>query len=112
MNKLLKYIFFVFLLFLPEACSDWLQVEPESEVTREEFWQTGNDVQAVVAGTYKALAGCAERLCKWGELRGDLIVPGQNITSDDRRIMDGFIYPENDLNRWNKLYRTINFANT
>jgi hypothetical protein len=94
------------------ACSEWLQVEPESELTRDEFWQTGNDVQAVVAGTYKELAGCVERLFKWGELRGDLIVPGQNISPDDRRIMDGFIYPENDLNRWDQLYRTINFANT
>jgi len=112
MNKYYKHILFLILLFVAGSCSDWLQVEPESELTREEFWQTGNDVQAVVAGTYKELAGCVERLFKWGELRGDLIVPGQNISSDDRKIMDGFIYPENDLNRWNKLYRTINFANT
>ena len=102
----------LYLYFLSRACSEWLQLEPESELTREEFWQSGDDVQAVVAGTYKELAGCVERLFKWGELRGDLIVPGQNISPDDRRIMDGFIYPENDLNRWNQLYRTINFANT
>src|SRR5512133_2311921 len=98
MNKYYKHILFLILLFAAGSCSEWLQVEPESELTREEFWQTGNDVQAVVAGTYKELAGCVERLFKWGELRGDLIVPGQNIISDDRKIMDGFIYPENDLN--------------
>ena len=107
-----KHIRLLFLVTMLGACSEWLQVEPESELTREEFWQTGNDVQAVVAGTYKELAGCVERLFKWSELRGDLIVPGQNISPDDRRIMDGFIYPENDLNRWDQLYRTINFANT
>mgnify|MGYP001226994486 CR=1 FL=1 len=94
------------------GCSEWLHLEPESELIREEFWQTGDDVQAVVAGTYKELAGTVERLFKWGELRGDLLVPGSNISSMDRRIMDGFIYPENELNRWDKLYRTINFANT
>jgi starch-binding outer membrane protein, SusD/RagB family len=94
------------------GCSEWLQLEPESELTREEFWQTGNDVEAVVAGTYKDMTGYVEKLFKWGELRGDLFIPGQNIESDDRKMMDGFIYPENELNRWNELYRTINFANT
>ena len=112
MDKWRKHIFLLLALSIPGACSDWLQLEPESELTREEFWQSGEDVQAVVSGTYKELAGCVERLFKWGELRGDLIVPGQNISPDDKRIIDGFIYPENELNRWNQLYRTINFANT
>ena len=112
MGKWFKYILFLLLVAMPGGCSEWLQLEPESELTREEFWQSGDDVQAVVAGTYKELAGSVERLFKWGELRGDLIVPGQNISADDRKIMEGFIYPENDLNRWNQLYRTINFANT
>ncbi len=94
------------------GCNDWLQLEPESELIREEFWQTGEDVQAVVAGTYKELAGAVEHLFKWGELRGDLLVPGGNISPEDRRIMDGFIYPENSINKWDQLYRTINFANT
>lgn len=94
------------------GCSDWLQLEPESELIREEFWQTGDDVEAVVSGTYKEVAGTVEKLFKWGELRADLMVPGANISASDRQIMDGFIYPENPLNRWNQLYRAINFANT
>jgi tetratricopeptide (TPR) repeat protein len=94
------------------GCSDWLQLEPESQLTREEFWQSGDDVEAVVAGIYKEMTGLVEELFKWGDLRGDLFVPGQNISPDDRRVMDGFIYPENGLNRWEQLYRAINFANT
>ncbi len=100
------------LLILSAGCSDWLHLEPESELIREEFWQTGEDVQAVVAGAYKELAGTVGLLFKWGELRADLFIPGANIGADDRKIMDGFIYPLNDLNRWDRLYRTINFANT
>jgi len=80
MNKWLKYASLVFALSFFSGCSEWLQLEPESELTREEFWQSGDDVQAVVAGTYKELAGCVERLFKWGEIRGDLMVPGQNIS--------------------------------
>ncbi|HEX2395626.1 MAG TPA: RagB/SusD family nutrient uptake outer membrane protein [Bacteroidales bacterium] len=112
MKKWLKYASLVIGLIFFSGCTEWLQLEPESELTREEFWQSGADVQAVVAGTYKELAGCVERLFKWGEIRADLVVPGQNISEDDRKIMEGFIYPENDLNRWNQLYRVINFANT
>jgi hypothetical protein len=112
MNKWFKYIFLLLLLVMAVACSEWLQLEPESELTREEFWRSGDDVQAVVSGAYKELAGGVEKIFKWGELRGDLMAPGQNISPDDKRIMDGFIYPENEMNRWNLFYRTINFANT
>ncbi|KPK83557.1 MAG: hypothetical protein AMS27_12490 [Bacteroides sp. SM23_62_1] len=112
MKRLLRNILLIFTLSLFPGCSEWLQLEPESQLTREEFWQSGDDVQAVVAGTYKEMAGLVDKLFKWGELRGDLFVPGQNISADDRRIMDDFIYPENDLNEWDLLYRTINFANT
>ena len=112
MKRWLKYFVPILFVQLLVACSDWLQLEPESQLTREEFWQTGDDVEAVVAGAYKELAGLVEELFKWGELRGDLFVPGQNIGSDDRRIMDDFIYPENELTQWEGLYRTINFANT
>lgn len=112
MDRKRGYIVLLILSLLPLECSDWLQLEPESELTREEFWQTGEDVEAVVAGTYKELSGMVVSLFKWGELRADLIVPGSNISSSDLQVLDGFIYPENPLNRWSQLYRTINFANT
>ena len=112
MKKWIKNIFVFFFLVSLTACSEWLQLEPESELTREEYWQSGNDVEAVVAGTYKEMTWLVEELFKLGELRADLFVPGQNINTDDRKIMDGFIYPENEMNRWNQFYRTINYANT
>lgn len=112
MRRKITHLSAVLMVLLSGGCSDWLQLEPESELTREEFWQTGEDVQAVVAGAYKELAGTVEKLFKWGELRADLMAPGANISATDRQIMDGFIYPENPLNRWDQLYRTINFANT
>lgn len=112
MHRAIRHTIILLLGLFYWGCSDWLQLEPESELTREEFWQTGDDVEAVVAGTYKEMAGMVENLFKWGELRADLMVPGANISNTDLQIMDGFIYPENPLNRWNQLYRTINFANT
>lgn len=99
-------------LLLLTTCSEWLQLEPESELIREEFWRTGEDVQAVVAGTYKSFAGAVTTCFKWGELRADVFLPGGRIKTDDRKIMDGYIYPENTLTKWNQFYQTINYANT
>jgi len=112
MKRWSKYPILLFVILFLGGCSDWLQLEPESELTREEFWQSGDDVEAVVAGAYKEMAGMVEKLFKWGELRGDLLEPGQNVDPDDRRIMDDYIYPENENNKWGELYRAINFANT
>jgi hypothetical protein len=100
------------LLFGLFSCSDWLQLEPESDLTREEFWRSRGDVEAAVGGTYKELAGTVTSCFKWGELRGDILIPGSRIYIDDRNIMDGNIYPENGLTRWDGFYKTINYANT
>ncbi len=102
----------VSLLFGLSACSDWLQLEPESDLTREEFWRSQGDVEAAVGGAYKELAGTVTNCFKWGELRGDILVPGSRIYIDDRNIMEGNIYPENGLTVWDGFYRTINYANT
>jgi hypothetical protein len=112
MKKWFINILILIILIFNNGCSEWLQLEPESQLTREEFWQTGDDVEAVVAGSYKELTSLVDKLFKWGELRADLFVPGLNVGVDDRKIMDGYIYPENGLNRWDQLYRTINYANT
>jgi starch-binding outer membrane protein, SusD/RagB family len=100
------------LLLALSSCSDWLQLEPESDLTREEFWRSQGDVEAAIGGAYKELAGTVKTCFKWGELRGDILVSGSHIDIDDRNIMDGNIYPENGLTEWAEFYRTINYANT
>jgi hypothetical protein len=108
----MKKFLLIFSLVLAASCSKWLQLEPESELTREEFWRTGLDVESVVSGTYKELAGAVSTFFKWGELRADIMIPGSRISTDDRNIMDGHIFPANPLAEWNQLYRAINYANT
>jgi len=107
----LRVIFLVGLFSLT-TCSEWLHLEPESDLIREEFWQTGDDVQAVVAGAYQALTSTVTICFKWGELRGDVFLPGGRIEIEDRNIMDGYIYPENTRTKWDAFYTVINYANT
>jgi starch-binding outer membrane protein, SusD/RagB family len=105
-------LIFLLLPGLLASCSDWLQLEPESELTREEYWRTGNDVEAVVAGGYKELANSVTTCFKWGELRSDDFVPGNHIGTMDKNLMDGNIYPVNDNAKWSSFYRIINYSNT
>ncbi len=53
MKSWIKTVLILIMTASLPGCSEWLQLEPESELTREEFWRTGDDVEAVVAGTYK-----------------------------------------------------------
>ena len=94
------------------ACSDWLQLEPESDLTREEFWKSGSDVEAAVGGIYKQMALNVTFCFKWGEIRGDNFIPGSRIGVDDRNVMESNIYPENGLTDWSGFYKAINYANT
>ena len=50
MTKNLKYIILAILALQLSACSDWLTLEPEDGVTREEFWQTKEHVNSAGTG--------------------------------------------------------------
>jgi hypothetical protein len=102
----------IWLFFTLGSCSDWLQLEPESDLTREEFWHSGADVEAAAGGIYKELAANVTSCFKWGEIRGDIFLPGIRINTDDLNVMESNIYPENRLCQWGGFYKTINYANT
>ena len=92
----IRYILILILVILHTGCADWLYLEPESELIREEFWQTGDDVEAVVAGTYKELRylegpmGPAGILDKYMEVR--------QIESDGTKATNVIVYCDDPLN--------------
>lgn len=102
------------------SCDEWLYLEPEEGVIREEYWQSEDDVFAAVMGCYASLLGNAiggsgysipEMVFLWGEIRGDLAVPYRNKT-EFRNIYYGDILADNPVCRWNTFYQSINFCNT
>jgi hypothetical protein len=115
-----KKIFLVSLCFLfLTGCNEWLYLEPENGIIRQEYWQSKEDVQAAVMGCYASLLGNAqgsgynvpELLFIWGEIRTDMVVP-HRLRSDFLYIYNGDILPDNGVCRWNAFYRTINYCNT
>lgn len=122
MQTKIKTILAIFILFVSAtSCDEYLDLKPQDGIIRDEFWKTKEDIQAAVAGIYSSLLQSppgvtdltmTEYLFMYGELRGDMIAPGQFVTTDQRDIMNSNITPSNSLTNWDAFYRTINYCNT
>jgi hypothetical protein len=106
-----KITLIAILLLFQLSCGDWLEQLPPQGLTREEFWKTKEDVESVLMGAYSIFASMDGQLFKYGELRGDMITDDVNMSEDDRKIMEGNIYPDNELCNWAKFYQVINDCN-
>lgn len=117
-----KYIYrslFIILFALCTGCDSWLALEPQDAITRQEFWQTKEQVQAAMIGCYASLLGTtdnqrsiAESMFLWGEMRGDMVVPNTSAIGAELEVVNGNILATNALANWRSFYKTINYCNT
>jgi hypothetical protein len=122
MQTKIKTILAIFILLVcTVSCDDYLDLKPQDGIIRSEFWKTKEDIQAAVAGIYSSLLKpppgvtdltMTEYLFMYGDLRGDMVAPGLNVTEDERDIMNSNITASNSLTNWDAFYRTINYCNT
>lgn len=111
MKKLNFIIIALVLIF--SGCTEFLTLEPQDELIREEYWKTEDDVVAVLGTTYSRLGDNLVEIYRWSELRGGL------LTKDERRVspnsLEFFNYNVNEFNehvKWDDFYDVINLANT
>lgn len=111
----MKKLIFIFAALIGlNSCTEWLDIRPESEVVLEDFWQTEDQAQAVLASAYRGLTldATMDKLLVWGELRSDNVVSGNSITLDMLRILNVNITPTNSYANWGDFYSVINYCNT
>lgn len=111
MKTKLKYILIGLMLVAQFSCDRWMDLLPPSGLTREEFWQTKEDVESVVMAAYRASAELHERMFIYGEARADLITYDWQTDWNLRRLMEGNITVDNYLNNWDGFYKVINYCN-
>lgn len=103
------------LLLFQVSCSDFLEVEPQNEITLENFWNEKSDVNNIVTGCYSALQSknVISRMMVWGESRSENIVEGQNIERDVnlQKVLKENIDASNSYTTWNDFYTIINRCN-
>lgn len=115
----------ILFLLLDTSCSKWLDLQPIDGITKPEFWQTKEDLEAAVIGCYSSLIstppGVGDRpiplsIFLWGELRADMVGPTDAVATVEQRdikdIVDLNIISTNTLVTWSAFYRTINYCNT
>lgn len=92
------------------GCNSWLDLMPENQQTTDMYWQTKEDVEAVVTSGYIRMKSCLERFVQWSELRGDdLRYTGSTTTEQD--IINLQILTDNSVSDWYNVYRVIGSAN-
>jgi hypothetical protein len=102
---------FILALFTT-SCSDWLTVEPEDELLKEDYWETTEDVEAFLAAMYNDVQASTDENFIWGELRGDLIEFSSDDFGNYTKIKAYNISSSNGSIVWDHYYESINMANT
>ena len=115
MEKSVKYIklFVVALLLLGStSCNQWLDLEPENKLVKQEFWQKKEDVSAVMAALYDSYRENAVALWMFGEVRADMVEISGSTLGDYQLIAQSEIISTNSAVKWSPFYNSINLANT
>lgn len=105
------YIYLFVLLFSISSCNEWLEVIPENDQTSNEYWQTKEEVEAVLGAGYVRLRESVEQMLVWGEARGNSLALNGIIEVDLFYLKLWNILPANAYTKWGKFYQVINYAN-
>jgi len=107
--RTIKYILLtIILISLATSCDEWLTVYPENAQVSDQYWQSKQDVEAVVVSGYYYLRQLSvNSLLPWGELRSGAIF---DVKGNDLQKFQ--LKPSNKANsNWGSLYQIVNIAN-
>ena len=122
MQKLSLYCLLLGLVLT--GCTKLLDQEPYARANGDTFWETANDAEKGVAGTYALLRDALAdgRLFEYGDLTTDLFRKGWNagndkfylpgelsVTSSSREWASAGM--ENPFQDWTGFYKVVNFSN-
>jgi hypothetical protein len=86
-------------------------VLPENDQTSDQYWQTKEEVEAVLGAGYVKLREALQYMLIWGEVRGDGLSVNYTADLDIIKMANWNIVPENKFCKWDKFYQVINYAN-
>lgn len=96
-------------MMMTSSCNDWLDVLPNNEQITDNFWQSKEDVEAVVMSGYRYMRDCVPTIIKWGELRGGTFY---STSTGESKFQDFNLTSAHSLVNYESLYKVINAANS
>ncbi len=98
------------------SCADFLNIEPKTFVSEDNFWNEKTDIDQMVAGCYVKMQDGAfiERCIMWGETRSDNIAEGKDVAGQTNiyRTLRETLLSTNVYTDWRSFYAVINQCNT
>lgn len=112
-RNIILYSATLLMLYVPTGCNSWLDLLPTNDQTTDRYWESKEEVEAVLASAYKQLRAdaCQERYVLWGELRGDGIAL-TSATTAAAKIKKLDILTTNSICQWSAFYTAIGYANS
>lgn len=93
------------------SCNDWLELNPNDTIAKEDYWKSKEDVEKALTGIYMTLRAPMKDILLWGEVRADMMVPGSAIDQAWGYIRRGELEPSNSYCSWTSVYLCINNCN-
>lgn len=115
--KFNRYLTITALFFglLSSSCNAWLDVRPENTQTVNEYWKTGDQVEAVLASGYYYLRDSWQYMYFWAEARGNGMEAASLSQNDASKFLSMRYYntlPTSTYAKWEKMYKVIAQANS
>lgn len=98
---------------LATSCTDYLTIIPADVVVEENFWQTKDQVNGMLATSYLKLfsSDAVAKAIVWGEVRSDNMTFPPSYNTDIKNIVEANITDENGYCNWGIFYEAISNAN-
>lgn len=98
---------------LMSSCTDYLTIIPAGVVVEENFWQTEDQVNGMLATSYLKLlsSDAVTRSIVWGEMRSESMMYPSGYNADIKNLVEANLLDDNSYCRWGIFYEAINYAN-
>ena len=112
-NKFNKYLLGAAVVALGglASCEDYLTIYPTDSITKEDYWNTANDVDNVRAAAYYQLTQQLGKILIWGEFRSDNVTLNKMDKTEYLRLQEAVLQPTQGMFDWSGFYKGINFCN-
>lgn len=93
------------------SCEDYLTIYPTGSITKEDYWNTSNDVENVRVAAYYQMTQQVGKILQWGEFRSDNVTLNSMDQLDYRYLQDAVLQPDKGMFDWAGFYTGINYCN-
>lgn len=109
--KNIIYIYITLFVFSVSSCEDFLNEQPISQLSADNYWKTEHDIITATAGMYDGLQDIVDdNFINWGEGRSDNFVRG-GTGETQFAFMYNAMTADMDATDWTGLYAVILRAN-